>query len=98
VHENVTVTSVLFHPFAFAAGEREALIEGADSSMLTPPCAFVAVFPALSAQVPVADWFDPSVVIDWLVGELTAPDVASEQFQLNVTLVLFQPLAFAAGD
>jgi hypothetical protein len=28
---------------------------------------------------------------------LTAPDIASPQFQLTVTLVLFQPLAFAAG-
>jgi hypothetical protein len=53
--------------------------------------------PALSVHVPVADWFEPSVETVWLVVPLAAPESASEQLQLTVTSVLFQPLPFAAG-
>ena len=54
LHVKVTVTSVLFHPFAFAAGARVATIEGEDLSMFTVAVA-VDVLPALSTTVPVTD-------------------------------------------
>jgi hypothetical protein len=58
----LTVTSVLFQPFAFAAGDCDALADGAVLSMLIPVTVAELVFPALSAQVPVRDWFAPSVL------------------------------------
>src|SRR5437867_3243559 len=49
----VTVTLVLFHPFAFAAGDAVALAVGAVLSMLMPVAEAEALeFPALSVQVP----------------------------------------------
>jgi hypothetical protein len=45
--------------------------------------------------VPVADWFAPSAVRVKLTVEETTPESASEQFQVSVTSVLFQPFAFA---
>ena len=53
--ENVTVTSVLFQPFEFDAGNALALAVGAVLSILMPVWVSVDVCPALSAQVPVAD-------------------------------------------
>jgi hypothetical protein len=45
----------LFHPLAFAAGERLAVMVGATLSMLIPVIPSDAVFPALSVAVPDAD-------------------------------------------
>ena len=94
----LSVTFVLFQPLAFAAGVRETnVMTGAVLSILMPLCVFDAELPALSVQVPIELKAAPSAVKVWLTVGLTAPDVASEQFQLTVTSVLFQPLAFAAG-
>ena len=58
-----TVTALLFHPLPFAPGEALALAVGAVLSMLIPLLVLEAELPALSSQVPVADWLLPSVAI-----------------------------------
>src|SRR5947207_1095966 len=65
--------------------------------MLMPPCWSVALLPALSMQVPVADWFAPSVAIVCESAAATTPDSASEHVQSSFTDVAFQPAPFAAG-
>ena len=98
--EKLTVTSVLFHPYAFAVGVRAALAVGGVLSMLIPVTAAFAELPARSVQVPFADWLAPS--LDRIVGEgglpAANPDSESLQVKLTVTSLLFQPLAFAAGE
>jgi hypothetical protein len=88
----------LFQPFAFAAGDREALTDGALLSILIPLWVALAELPALSVQVPDLDWPDPSVDTVASAGELATPDRESEHAKLTVTSALFQPFAFAAGD
>jgi hypothetical protein len=53
--EKLTVTSVLFHPYAFAAGDRDALADGAVLSILMLLWVALAELPALSVHAPVAD-------------------------------------------
>src|SRR3972149_2611356 len=67
--------------------------EGSVLSILIPPWVSEAVFPALSVQVPIADWPAPSVVTVWLALAETTPESAAGRDPLTVTLVLFQPLA-----
>ena len=56
VPEKVTVTSVLFQPFAFGEGDAAAEAVGAVLSMLMPlAVAGLLVFPARSVQVPDAN-------------------------------------------
>ena len=50
-----TVTSVLFQPFPFGAGDLFAPAVGALLSILIPDCVLEEVFPARSVQVPVED-------------------------------------------
>src|SRR5919202_3394502 len=66
-------------------------------SMLTD-AGSVAVLPALSFAVPVTVWALPSVVTLCGPVQLAIPDSASLHWKVTVTLVLFQPSAFAAGD
>jgi hypothetical protein len=54
--------------------------------------------PATSVQVPLADWPAPSVVNVIGAVQLAMPDKASAPLKVTVTLVLFQPAAFGAGD
>jgi hypothetical protein len=92
-----TVTSVLFQPFAFAAGVREPMIVGAVLSSLTTTEP-VPVFPTLS--VTVVDLVTvPSVVTVSADGEtvLTPEPPASAPVQVTVTSDLFQPAPFGAG-
>ena len=93
---NDAVTFVLFQPLAFAAGKREPLIVGGVLSIFTPVCVFVAVLPALSVQVPIADWLGPSDESVWLAFAANTPDRLSAQLQFSATSELFHPLAFAA--
>jgi hypothetical protein len=51
----LTVTSPLFQPFAFGAGEADALAVGEVLSMLIPLTVAEALLPALSSAVPVTD-------------------------------------------
>ena len=89
---------MLFQPLALGAGlwwSNE--IVGAVLSRLTSPSVLLASLPARSWQVPLACWRMPSVEIMCESAAATTPDSESEQFQLNVTSLLFQPLAFLAG-
>ena len=55
VAEKLTVTSVLFQPYVFAAGNAFATAVGAVRSILIPVTVVDAEFPAASVQVPPAD-------------------------------------------
>src|SRR5262245_51247300 len=85
-------TGVLFHPLAFALGERLPVTTGSVLSIFTvtlaelvKPAPFVAehvrVVPAVSLFSGVA----PQPVVDAI------PDSGSETFQLTVRLLVFQP-------
>jgi hypothetical protein len=52
IHVKLTVTGVLFHPFAFGGGVRVAVILGLSKSILTV-LVLVALFPARSVTVAV---------------------------------------------
>ena len=65
--------------------------------MLIPLCVSVAVLPAWSSQVPVADWFKPSVEIVSSTVDVTTPEPLSLHDHVTVTSLLFQPFPFAAG-
>jgi len=96
---NDAVTSVLFQPFAFAAGEREPLIKGGILSSLTVTLP-VPVFPNRSVAIdvrlaPVV--FEFCELVDG-VGPDPTPEALSLADQLTDTLLLFQPAAFGAGE
>src|SRR5450830_314937 len=97
VQFHVRVTLVLFHPAPLAAGVAlSKAIPGAVLSMLMPPWVSLAVLPARSAHVPIADWSAPSAVRVWLtVGSTTPEPPGSVQLHVRVTLVLFQPWVLA---
>src|SRR5881397_536314 len=65
--------------------------------MLTLPSVCCAEFPARSRHWPVPCWPAPSAIRVCELAVATTPESASEHDQLRVTLVLFQPFAFAAG-
>ena len=93
----LAVTAPLFQPKELPLGLLEPVTLGGVRSMLMPLMLAVAVLPALSVQVPVADCPAP-----WLlsvVGPVTeaTPDSESEQVKLTMTGPLFQPLALAPG-
>jgi hypothetical protein len=97
---NGTETSVLFQPAAFAAGVAAPNVSvGAVLSMLMLLAVAVALtFPALSVQVPEADWLAPSLLsVTGFVHEAT-PEPLSVPVKLTVTSVLFQPWAFGPGE
>ena len=54
------MTSSLFQPASFGAGEAEPLMDGFVLSMLTPATVADALLSATSNAVPLADWFAPS--------------------------------------
>src|SRR5947209_6696195 len=98
VQVKLTVTLVLFQPFALAAGVRLPLMVGLVVSRLTGTVP-VPVLPR--ASVAVADLVTtPSVVTLSVagVGPLVTPDPASVAFQVIVTAPLFHPPAFGAGE
>jgi len=70
---------------------------GGVMSMLMLVSAALAEFPALSRQLPVTDWPEPSPRV---VGGVTlnTPDKLSVQVKLTVTVTLFQPLRFGPID
>src|SRR5919109_1206432 len=98
-HVQLSVTLVLFQPLAFLAGVWPVkVICGSVLSMSTSPFSEELVLPARSSQLPVACWFSPSLVISSESLALRTPEPpGSEQVQLSVTSVLFQPFAFLAG-
>ena len=58
----------------------------------------VAVFPATSVTVPLITWFAACVLTVSGCGQLPIGALAAVQVKLTVTLELFQPFAFAAGE
>ncbi len=77
VQVKLTVTVTLFQPLVLAPGDLELVIRGAVLSMLIPPTVAEDVLPALSVQLPLADWLEPSEdMIDGLEG-MSTPDRAS---------------------
>ncbi len=94
----LTVTVALFQPLELAPGDLEPEITGDVLSMLIPETVAEAVFPALSVQLPVADWpWTSANRIDGLEKVSTA-DSVSLQVKLMVTLPLFHPLVLADGE
>jgi hypothetical protein len=93
------VTSVLFHPLAFAAGDRPPVIDGAALSSLTTADP-VPVFPRRS--VAVAVFVVPAVLAETLsfagVGPLATPLPLSAALQMIETLLWSQPAAFGRGE
>lgn len=67
------------------------VITGSVLSILMPVWVSSAVLPALSVQVPVADWSCPSAVIFLLIEASKTSEVSSSHVQVTVTSVLFQP-------
>jgi hypothetical protein len=97
VQVNVTVTWELFHPAALGVGETTAMILGAVFDRLTVTVV-VAVLPATSVAVPVKDWPAPSVETGTDGEQLATPEPESAQAKETVTLLVFHPLAFGAGE
>src|ERR1041384_7670280 len=96
VAEKFATTAPFVQPSALASGDRVAVMSGTVRSMLSVMLA-VAVLPDLSVAVPAIVWFAPSEVMSCALGHVLMPDSVSEQTNLTVTFVLFQPLALAAG-
>src|SRR5258708_5963817 len=75
------------------------LVTGAVLSILIPLTdAGALTFPATSVQVPLAEKPVPSVLRITGAVQLAMPESASEPANVTVTLVLFQPAAFGAGE
>ncbi len=91
------MTLELFQPAALAAGDKVAVIVGGVLSIFSVTLV-VALFPAASVAVPEMICVAPSVVTVCGPGQLTTADVASLQANVTVTLLLFQPAAFGAGE
>jgi len=57
----------------------------------------LALLPAASVTVPLADWSAPSPRT-FGAGQLAVPDSASAQVNVTVTSCLYQPASFLASD
>jgi hypothetical protein len=91
----VTVAVLLIQPLAFAVGVTAAVITGAVKSIFKVTDA-VAVAPDASFAVPVTTWFAPCVATVCAPGHVTGA-TPPLHVKVTVTLVLFQPAAFAGG-
>src|SRR5439155_5414380 len=96
-HVNVTVTSVLFHPFPFGAGAAWPEMVGAVRSTFTV-AGSDALLPARSTAVPGTGCPAPSVVTVRGGVQLSIPDTASSHWNVTVTSVLFHPNWLASGS
>src|ERR1051326_283967 len=94
----LTVSWVLFQPFAFRGGLALPLMVGGVLSSLTVTEP-VPELPSLSVAVDVM--VVPVVFADWLslagVGPLPTPEPASVALQVIATLLLFHPAVLGAG-
>jgi len=98
-HVKVIVTgTVVLMPLEFGAGETVYVIVGGVSSILTLAHIGSDMFPAASTACPQKDWFAPCVATAIGGGHVLTPDPESAQVNVTVTLVLFQPAAFGAGN
>ncbi len=98
VPENETVTVELFQPLAFGGGAAVVVATGGTVSILMPDAVNVVVLPAMFEHEPLTDSPLPLVlrVIGPLHASAATPDSGSVAAKLNVTGLLYQPLAF--GD
>lgn len=80
----VTVTGVVFQPFALGAGEADAIIVGGVVLTFSVTLAD-ALFPALSMAVPLITWLAPCATVCGF-GQEAIPD--NESVQLNVTVAV----------
>src|SRR5437773_8118135 len=96
----VTVTSVLFQPFAFASGNWAAEAVGAVLSMLIPLTVALGSEERRVGKERGTHWAAASLDRNVLAGGVPGArlESASEQEKVTVTSVLFQPLAFASGN
>jgi len=78
------------------AGEVMLIVGGVLSSLTVIDVE--ALLPAASVAVPEMIWLAPSVVTVCGAGQLATAEVASLQANVTVTLLLFQPAAFGAGE
>ena len=89
---NVTVTSVLFQPCVFAAGDRDPLIVGAVASRLMVTEAESVPPPLVAVQVSVV----PGVSLETVVGSQPDEDVIGDSPSTTdhdtVTSLVYQPL------
>jgi hypothetical protein len=96
----LTVTFVLFHPAAFAAGEAAASAVGFVLSTFTVWDA-LPVFPATSLhvafRVSVPSPEEVELVVQF-AASIPDPPALSDQFHVTVTSVLVHPFVLAAGD
>jgi hypothetical protein len=92
-------TLLLFQPAAFGAGvgESKVTLGGVLSILIPKTVAVVLLLPALSVHVPLADCPAPSEGSGTGAVHPARPDRLSLPVKLTVTVVLFQPAAFAAG-
>ena len=67
-------------------------------SILIPLAVAVATLPAMSVQVPLADCPAPSVLSVAGAVQLAMPERLSVPVNVTVTLALFQPAPFGAGE
>jgi hypothetical protein len=88
VQEMLTVSATVYVPLLPAY-----VRTGAVSSTFSPPSVAVAVLPARSAAVPLADPFAPSPTVTG-TGHEPTPESASWQWNETVTGALYQPAAF----
>src|SRR5438552_15444864 len=72
------------------------VMPGGVLSMLIPVTVAVALVPAWLTAVPGTVCPVPSAVTVVGLGQVAMPDCASAQVKVTVTLLLFQPLPFAA--
>src|SRR4051794_13674385 len=88
-------TSPSYQPLALGPFVAAPVSVGAvlSTSMSVTPS--LAVLPAASAAVPLADWFAPSPS-SWPGGHLSTPESTSAQAKPTMTLASYQPLAFGA--
>src|SRR5688572_340784 len=92
-----TTTSPLYQPLPFGAVVAVPLRLGAVLSTLMPATVAMALLPAASTAVPVADWPAPSPSVCGAV-QVSMPESASAQVKVTVTSVFCQPLLLADGD
>src|SRR5258708_24548016 len=95
VQLNVMVAGAVTMPLASAAGVTVAVMIGGVSSMLTVRLV-LAVCAEASVTVPFTIWFAPSAVRVCDAGQFSGGTPPAHRNE-TVTLVLFQPAAFAAG-
>ena len=91
------MTSLLFQPFAFAAGSRAASIDGFVLSIQHLCDGSWRCCRRCRLRFLSTDWLAPSSETTSFGAQLAIPERPSVQSKWIVTSMLFQPFAFASG-